>query len=109
MIAEVCQHTGWTWDYTERHICLHRHAALQRLWRRSPPLQTMVQAYLGIEGKDEPPPGSQSSTSTTTSTTSAAPTGLDSPPPSTGMTPEQEAAAIAEFARNFAAAGGAVH
>ena len=101
MIAEVCQHTGWTWDYTEHHICLHRHAALQRLWRRSPPLQTMVQAYLGIEGETGAPPSQAA-------TTEAGQPGPESPPGS-GMTAEQEAAAIAQFARNFAAAGGAVH
>lgn len=90
MIAEVCQHTTWTWDYVEHHVCLHRLAAIRRQWRRSPPLQMMVQAYLQIEGEEPPPPHLQQ-------------------PPGQPMTPEQEAAAIAEFARQFAAAGGTIH
>lgn len=91
MIAEVCQHTSWTWDYVDTQICLHRLAAIRRQWRRSPPLQMMVQAYLQIEGEHEP-----------------APTGPQ-PQPGQALTPEQEAAAIAEFARQFAAAGGTIH
>lgn len=38
---------------------LHRHAALRRQWRRSPPLQLMVQGYLGIEPADDPQPQDQ--------------------------------------------------
>jgi len=91
VIAEVCQHTGWTWCYVERDICLHRLAALRRQWRRSPPLQTMVQAYLQIEGEHEPPPSAHQAAA------------------STALTPEQEAAAIADFARQFAQAGGLIH
>lgn len=63
---------------------LHRYAALRRHWRRSPPLQMMVQGYLGIEG--EQPPATQGP-----------------------LTPEQEQAALDEFMRNFAAAGGVLH
>jgi hypothetical protein len=63
---------------------LHRYAALRRQWRRSPPLQTMVQAYLGIEGED--------------------------PPPVAGPEPVQdEEAALRSFMSNFAAAGGRLH
>lgn len=62
---------------------LHRYAALRRLWRRSPPLQHMVQAYLQIEGVEEPLPGSAA--------------------------PFNEDTAIAEFIANFSAAGGSVH
>ncbi len=79
--------TGWTWDYVEHHICLHRHAALVRQWRRSPPLQAMVQAWLGIEPDDQPGPGT----------------------PGHPATPADEERAIAEFCRNFQAAGGLVH
>lgn len=60
---------------------LHRYAALQRQWRRSPPLQLMVQGYLGIEPQEDPAP----------------------------PTPENEQAALQDFIRNFAAAGGAIH
>jgi len=81
----VATTTGWTWDYVEHHICLHRHAALVQQWRRSPPLQVMVQAYLGIDSDDPAPASTQP------------------------MTPAQEEAAIEAFARSFAAAGGAVH
>lgn len=66
---------------------LHRYAALQRHLRRSPPLQTMVQAYLGIEPQEDPARDS----------------------PQRPLSPEDEARAIADFARNFAAAGGNVH
>lgn len=62
---------------------LHRYAALRRQWRRSPPLQQMVQAYLGIEGEEAAP--------------------------SRPLTETEEAAAIGDFMRNFAAAGGRVH
>jgi len=60
---------------------LHRLAAFRRHWRRSPPLQAMVQAYLGIEPQEDPVP----------------------------VTPETEDDAIREFASMFAAAGGTVH
>lgn len=60
---------------------LHRYAALLRQWRRSPPLQSMVQAYLGVEPQTAPVP----------------------------LAPEAEGAAIQDFIRNFAAAGGIVH
>lgn len=59
---------------------LHRYAALQRQWRRSPPLQQMVQAYLGIEPQTEPEP----------------------------LTPDNEEAALRDFISNFAAAGGSI-
>lgn len=73
--------TGWAWEYVERHMDLHRYAALQRQWRRSPPLQHMVQAYLGIEPDIEP----------------------------VALRPQDEPQAIAEFMSAFAAAGGTVH
>lgn len=76
--------THWTWDEVEHQMDLHRYAAICRHWRRSPPLQRMVQAYLGIE-PDE----------------AAA--------PSVPLAPEDEQAAIDEFIRNFAAAGGTVN
>jgi hypothetical protein len=60
---------------------LHRLAAFRRHWRRSPPLQAMVQAYLGIEPQEDPEP----------------------------LTPENEEAALRNFIANFAAAGGNVH
>ena len=65
---------------------LHRYQALIAQWRRSPPLQQMVQAYLGIEPLETPPDE-----------------------PQRLPTPEEEGAAIADFARNFAAAGGIVN
>jgi len=83
----VATTTGWTWDYVEHHICLHRHAALVRQWRRSPPLQVMVQAWLGIDGDDEPAPHL----------------------PAGPLGPADEERAIADFIRNFQAAGGLVH
>lgn len=74
----------WPWEYVERHMDLHRYAALRRQWRRSPPLQQMVQAYLGIDPDEDPqPPGP--------------------------MTADDEEAAIRNFMNNFAAAGGRVH
>ncbi|MFG6413800.1 hypothetical protein ACG02S_07790 [Roseateles sp. DC23W] len=60
---------------------LHRHAAFSRHWRRSPPLQAMVQAYLGIEPDEEPEP----------------------------LTPETEEDALRHFVSMFAAAGGNVN
>lgn len=66
---------------------LHRYAALRRQWRRSPPLQQMVQAYLGIEGEQPEPVAG------------------DWGPPA----PQDEEAAIRSFMSNFTAAGGRVH
>lgn len=83
MVAEVVTTTGWSWEYAQRHMDLHRYAAMQRLWRRSPPLQVMVQGYLGIEGTPVPPVGAE--------------------PP---VDPDQ---AMHDFAQAFAAAGGLVH
>ncbi len=60
---------------------LHRHAALQRHWRRSPPLQLMVQGYLGIQPQEAP----------------------------AAVAPQSDDAALQSFIRNFAAAGGAIH
>lgn len=75
--------TGWTWEYVARHMDLHRYAAMVAEWRRSPPLQQMIQAYLGIEPQE--------------------------PPSTEPLTPEQEQRAIGEFMRNFAAAGGLIN
>lgn len=67
---------------------LHRYAAFRRLWRRSPPLQQMVQAYLGIQPVVEEP----------------------APEPSNALpAPQSEQAAVAQFVAAFAAAGGVVH
>lgn len=60
---------------------LHRYQALLRQWRREPPLQQMVQAYLGIEPQEDEVP----------------------------LAPEDEEAALRQFIANFAAAGGTVH
>lgn len=76
----------WPWEYAERHMDLHRYAALRRQWRRSPPLQTMVQLYLGIKPEQEPAP----------------------PAEAHPVAPQDEEAAIREFMTNFAAAGGTV-
>ncbi len=68
---------------------LHRYAAMQRLWRRSPPLQKMVQAYLGIEPEEAE---------------------HSEEPATTGpMTAEEEERAIAQFIANFSAAGGRIN
>lgn len=51
---------GWTWEYTQRHMDLHRYAALRRHWRQRPPLRDMVQAWMGIEPPAPPaPPASE--------------------------------------------------
>lgn len=62
---------------------LHRYAAMRRLWRRSPPLQQMVQAYLGIQP-------------------------ADSPAPAAAVAELSEDEVIRNFMSNFAAAGGNV-
>lgn len=72
---------GWTWEYVERQVDLHRYDALLRQWRREPPLQKMVQLYLGIEPEEDAVP----------------------------LTPENEDEAVRQFIANFAAAGGNVH
>lgn len=65
---------------------LERYADLQRQWRRSPPLQLMVQAYLGIKPEE-----------------------AQQRDPQQPLSLDDERAAIQDFMRNFAAAGGVVH
>ena len=45
----LIERTGWTWDTIDSQMDLPRFLALDRHWRRHPPLRDMVQAYLGIE------------------------------------------------------------
>ena len=45
----LIERTGWTWDTIDDHMDLPRFLALDRHWRRHPPLRDMVQAYLGIK------------------------------------------------------------
>lgn len=68
---------------------LHRYDALRRHWRRSPPLQQMVQAYMGIQGEQ---PTLES----------------NAEPMQRNLSPDDEDAAIRDFMANFAAAGGCV-
>lgn len=48
---------GGSWDQWERDLDMKRIKALQDELRQRPSVQSMVQAYLGIEpGTDGPPP-----------------------------------------------------
>jgi hypothetical protein len=46
---------GGSWDRWEQELDMRRLKALQEQFRRHPPVQSMVQAYLEIEPADEPP------------------------------------------------------
>lgn len=37
MICQICQATGWSWDYVEDHLTVPRLRALKRHWAHSPP------------------------------------------------------------------------
>jgi hypothetical protein len=76
----VIAFTSWPWDVVEHQMDLHRLAAMRRHWRRSPPLQAMVQGYLGIEPQE----------------------------PAAPLSEADEAAALRDFVANFSAAGGTV-
>ena len=52
----LIERTGWTWDTIDSQMDLPRFLALDRHWRRRPPLRDMVQAYLGIEPQIPPEP-----------------------------------------------------
>lgn len=52
--------TGMSWSECERDMDVRRLAALQREFQSRPPVQAMVQAYLGIETASGPPPVDQS-------------------------------------------------
>ena len=48
----LIERTGWTWDTIDDQMDLPRFLALDRHWRRHPPLRDMVQAYLGIRSAE---------------------------------------------------------
>lgn len=50
MVAGVVAELGGSWDRWEAELDLPRLAGLQGHMRQYPPVQAMVQAYLGIEG-----------------------------------------------------------
>ncbi len=46
---------GGSWDRWERELDLRRLLALKEQFRRHPPLQSMVQAYMEIEPAEDAP------------------------------------------------------
>lgn len=50
----IIERTGWTWDTIDDQMDMPRFLALDRHWRRHPPLRDMVQAYLGIKPAQPP-------------------------------------------------------
>lgn len=40
--------TGWTWDYIEFEMDFVRIKALNKFWSDHPPIQIMIEGYLGI-------------------------------------------------------------
>ncbi len=55
----VIERTGWTWEYIDTSMDIPRLSALNKRWRKNPPLREMMQAYLGIEPEvREEPSGS---------------------------------------------------
>lgn len=49
----MIERTGWTWEYIDAQMDLPRLFAMDKFWRRHPPLRDMVQAYLGIKIEPE--------------------------------------------------------
>ena len=45
--------TGWDWETVLDTITWKRYEALLAEWRAHPPVQDMVQAYLGIKGQGQ--------------------------------------------------------
>ena len=54
MYCFLISQTGWTWEYIDAHMDIPRLIAMNRHWRQHPPLQVMVQNYLGIKPAPEP-------------------------------------------------------
>lgn len=54
LYAHVIACTGWTWCYIADHLDLPRLEALNKHWANSPPVHSMVAAYLGIKPKEKP-------------------------------------------------------
>lgn len=48
--------TGWTWEYIDEHMTIARLAEMTAFWKKNPPVDLMVAAYLGIENKPAPKP-----------------------------------------------------
>lgn len=51
----MCCHLQWTWAECEAQLDLHRLQALNRQWRRTPPLAELVAAFMGYESEDPQP------------------------------------------------------
>jgi hypothetical protein len=45
--------TGWTWDQVGR-LTVPRFKALARQWRKTPPLNRLLAAALGLRASDQP-------------------------------------------------------
>jgi hypothetical protein len=50
----VASATGWTQDYILDHLTWADINELSAYWKHHPPVQAMVQAYLGIKVPEEP-------------------------------------------------------
>lgn len=42
---------GWSWEYVDEQMTLHRLYSIWKQWNRFPPLHMMVGAYLGYGKK----------------------------------------------------------
>lgn len=58
VVAQVCQNTGWTWDYVLATLTVPRLKALNQQWKQIPPLAVTVAAFLGagVFGKKQDTP-----------------------------------------------------
>jgi hypothetical protein len=43
LICQICQATGWSWDYVEDQLTVRRLRALARHWRVAPPPHLLLQ------------------------------------------------------------------
>lgn len=53
LYAHLCASFGWTYDYVDRHMTLHRLKECGAYWEKHPPTHWLVAAYLGYEGPQQ--------------------------------------------------------
>lgn len=54
MYAYVAAATGWTWEYIGQCLTLPRLFALNRVWKKYPPVAVTAALFAGIKGDDPP-------------------------------------------------------
>lgn len=50
----MCARTGWTWAYVWEEMDVDRIEALEKYWKREPPVDLLVAQFLGFKPKEDP-------------------------------------------------------